>query len=424
MPVNHRIRPLIAVLAVLALLAAAGLLAWRTAARRDLSRATAEYRQALARWNVPADPEPRDVRPGAMEKQLMAAGLLLEPEPGEGATLDTAFRLSSKPFGQWTAGELKAARAAVERSREALGLARRAAGSMTEPRPLVLPTEGREHTVMLLGLLRTVRLLRVEAALETAAGRPGAALEDLRAAGRLAAALEATPSLVSLLVGEAAEGLVHRGLAEALADGLLAGKEAEAREILPSVNLDDTFRRAVVANHLRVLRDIRSLAAQYGSSGRFSRRLASMLGVPLEEIERADALRFTAWVLDLSATPWVELARNTPSGPRLSRLGGPASRTMLPNLSSGLGRTQATTAARHLARTALELAREGRSRGAYPAELPPALRVREPFCGCEPRLERRPGGGADLTLPGAEALDRELMQNLPGHVLRWQLPEP
>ncbi len=414
-------RPLRTLGAVAVLVLLPGTLLARFAVRREAAAAHAAYTRT-ARM-VGADPAPLAAVPAPENAAayLRAAASLIERTDPE---LREITELGESDPATWP--EDAPARIARVRARyaEAVRLARRAAALRRSSFGLGLARLD-QPSPPCLDLLWLGRLLAASARLELGRGAWDRARQDLAALAAIAETLEREKVLIAPLVGFAVEGTLERVLRDAAAAGRLPG-ELAARIVLPERDPVRAVRDALAAEHDMLARreNLREVLLGAGSDGRPGpwRRLrvtaADLLGLLGREQAQLD--RAYAAALGATEAPFPALAERWSSG------SGWISEWMgRETLRSAVGRAQATLAARRLARAALAVLAESERAGGYPPELPGGPLPEEPFCGCRPRYTLAADGSAVLELPGAEELDRRLMEPLEvRHALRWSLPPP
>lgn len=416
--------------AALVLVALAGLTALRVHGSMVLDDAVERFEVAVGPLEFEAyRPAPVPDRENAALPILRAVERLEErPEDAswreEMGALKQANRLAA---GAWSAEDVARTRELVASRPEVLALLHRAAGRSGSSYRLDY-TAGPEMAIPNLLLhLQGAELLFAEARLAWLDGRPGDAVRSVEALAALARALETEAPLIFQLIGQAVEVLQYRAIQDGLAVG---GVPAEVlRRLGTSVEGPERFdllRRSVGAEGTMVysVREggpyAEALAETQGYYGRLQHRW-------LSDGWTAAGLDYYSSVAEaFPAVPYAEMLDR----PALLRRPPMYRAPVVVDLRSALGTFQATEALARLTRLALDAALTGAETGSLPEELPATPEAGPgPFTGVPPVYERSAGGSATLSIPGAEALWREVKA---GHtaietaapLFTWRLAPP
>ncbi|MGV8040416.1 MAG: hypothetical protein AB2L07_10175 [Thermoanaerobaculaceae bacterium] len=416
------------------------LLAGRIHAARRLDAAREAFKRdvgplELSAWASPPVPDEENA---AIPIRAGATGLVLS---GEDRTLVGSWAMGSVPSP--TAEQVAALRRIVEANTPALESVARGARlersnfhEELRREPPELDAKGRPDfssgpgsRAPLVGCINAGRLLRAAARLATLDGDRAQALGSLETVFGLARALYQEPLVMHQLIANAIERI---GLGETISVAL-AGDTAPAElERLQRMQLDTDLRAAwkrVQATEALISMDTVSRARQsrrnpYGI-GPWERLKDAAWGgadaaIGLELRQEAIALYDQPAGLRVPVTErstradrsrWFLLGLVSPldAAKAIIRIVG------MGEAAKASARLQATAAQRSLVRLVLELRLSALRSGTYPPDLTgfPGADVPDPFTGKPLVYERRPDGSAALSMPGGEALWKEVTKGMP-----------
>lgn len=410
---QRRRRPAVVIVGSVVLALLVGLLLWRVVARHNLAVAQEAFKATAEKVGADLGHPPALARADNAVPWLRAAAALVDYGVVGGGLEPVAGRSPAS----WSADERAAVGRLLDDHGEAIRLLHRAAAAGGADWALGFSLEA--PIPPLGGLLACARLLSVSAALHLEAGEQGAALEDLRALATIARSLEREKQMICPLVGAEAENTLLATVRSGIAAGRIGRREAAVLlEVLPHGDLTAALRNALgVETEVRA-----SYLSSHPPIG-----IGAWAGIPWRETVLAELYRLGALRLEEAGEPFASLAQH-----RLASLEVrfPLRLVMPQPFGSLLGvarRMQETTALRRLAVTGLDLIRDAARTGAYPATLPAGGEAPEPYCNCKLRLEARADGGAVLSLPGADELDKKrggwAVRHEPAR-FSWELPDP
>lgn len=302
--------------------------------------------------------------------------------------------LSARPSSAWSEEERRRAHSLLAAETTALELFHRAAEKGAAAFPLGPPRDGLRADPALVGLMRSSRVLTVHAQLAWRAGERQHAARSLAALARLATSLQHSNTILSLMIGGAAEKLLHGAVQPQVEDPAARAEDlVRVAALVPAEGFSQRWRCVLLHEQA----DLTQAVAQRLASADVPRRwaLPNITGPLLE----AQLLAFYARLAGAIDEPF---GREPPwsARPSLWRDGVIAG-IVAPNLTSTAARTQHLLASRQLLRTAIAVRRAALISGEYPQTLDavPDARRPDPFTGEPLHYTLGDDGSATLSSP-------------------------
>lgn len=341
---------------------------------------------------------------------LQAADRL--PRPPEGGTAEGALGpadlmvLNRRSAADWNEEDRQRVRALLADRQSELALLDQAAGRPGSSFDLDYAAGLKMEIPDLRAILWGADLLFARARLAWADGRPDAAAGSIEALDTISRALEREAPLIFQLVGQAVEVLEYRAIQEGLAAAALSADDLHRLRPLaePRPRMDQ-LRRALGAEGTTVYHarpgspEARELTGEPPWTRRFTYYWVGDGSI-------ARVLDYFTQVADVfPALTYPQLADGRTAPPRPQ--GMPADLVVdVPRVG---GSFKATAALGRVTRVALDLSLAGAADGALPAALPSAPdTARGHFAGNALTYRLADDGSATLTLPGADALWRQV----------------
>jgi hypothetical protein len=315
--------------------------------------------------------------------------------------------LSARPSSSWSQEEEGRARSLLAGQTTALELFHRAVEGPFAVSPVVTSTDTPGVDPILLTLMRSARLLAVHAQLAASTGDTPVALASLTALATLATSLQNSDGTLPLLVGSAAEKLLHRALQRFIEDPATdITTYQHLAAIIPDSDIKVRWRCALLrdraVSEARVAREVE--ASGGGRTSSILQRLSPFAPLMEAQLVALDARLARAIDEPYGHKPdW----STQPSRWR----DGVVPAIVAPNLIGAAARSQHLLASRQLVRTAIALRQLGLARGSYPPALDavPGADLPDPFTGERLHYALDDHGGAILSSPGTEQLLGEIV---------------
>lgn len=314
--------------------------------------------------------------------------------------------LSTRSSSSWGEEEEGRARSILAAQTTALELFHRAAVGPGAVLPVLTSTDTPGVDATLLNLMRSARLLAVHAQLAASSGETPVALASLTALATLATSLQHSEGTLPLLVGSAAEKLLHRALQRFIEDPATAITTYQhLAALIPDSDIKLRWRCALLSDRreseARVAREVE--ASGGGRPSSVLQRLSPFAPLMEAQLVALDVKLAKAIDEPFGHRPdW----STQPSRWR----DGVVPAIVAPNLINAAARTQHLLASRQLVRTAIALRQLGLASGSYPPALDavPGADLPDPFTGERLLYTLDDQGGALLSSPRMEPLLGEI----------------
>lgn len=320
-------------------------------------------------------------------------------------------RLSTRLGSTWSPEERQRARSLFAKESAALELFHRAGELLFPAGSLFGGPDDQAGDRILLGFIRSARLLAVHSQLAWQAGDHCQSWRSLKALAQLSASLQHTNTVIGLILGVGAERLLHLALHPLLEDpAISADWLGKIAALVPRDDISHRWRCVLLRERTRLYRDF----------GQFGFHIAG----PHWE---AGFLNLLAKLAGVMETPFGHHPGWIPTPPLWRD--GPAATFTAPNLISAGARLQHLAASRQLLLTALALRLQALTTGAYPpslVDLPGANRP-DLFTGKPFQYAIEDDGSANLSSPDMAELYKYVRLSGGGPRVTptsWHLPPP